>query len=135
MKTSILLLSIFALVFSLRAGEETIYPNGFQTNLPPYYCVYARQRTNGWGWAPDTNGGNTTFTATYSNNVHGRLQFIGKNGDTASIPTNSITIPAPPYSPTYRWTVYFDHLSDIPRDIHGNPDTNGAPLTLRYFGP
>ena len=129
MKITVSLLFLLALAITLKSDEvQVIYPNGFQTNSAPYYCVYAKQRTNGWGWAPDTNG-NTLFKAVYSNDVHTTMQALGKNGDQDSMPTNYVIIPNPPASPSYRWTVYYPTLASVPHS------TNDAPLTLTNFKP
>ena len=134
MKTKflIVLASIIALVAF--AGDIVIYPNGVvageggSTSCPGKaigYAVYAIQRTNGWGWKPDTNG-NTSFSATYTNQAGCWVQILGHNGDLYCNVSNT-GIPNPPYSPTYRFTVWWPHGAHLPTS------TNDAPLQLHNF--
>ncbi len=134
MKTIFSSLFVFVLALSLRAGDIVIYPNGFQTNSKPYYCVYARTIANGWGWAPDTLESGSGYKATYTNALGcSQVQFTGKSGDVGSMPTNYVVVPGNPiipYSSKYRFAVYFTNLSDIPSN-----GTNGAGLILHDFLP
>lgn len=133
------LLTSFILALSagtLLAGDIVIYPNGIVTGTGPNciggsyagYAVYARTLSNGWGWAPDTNG-NTVFTATYTNNVTLNLQSAGKNGDVICSTSNSLQIANPPFSTKYRFTIFFHNASQIPTS------TNQCGLVLHNFLP
>jgi len=117
------------------AGDIVIYPNAISTNtIIGTSCpngtfiasaTYARTLANGWGWAPDTNG-NTSFTASYTNQPNCVVQFGGHSGD-VGCNTTTVSIANPPYSTKYRFTVYWPVGSAVPTS------TNNAPLVLHDF--
>jgi hypothetical protein len=88
------------------------------------YVIYTKTAANGWGWAPDTNN-TTTFTASDGG---GRLDtsviYTGKNLDSGCALT-TVTIPNPPYSPKYRFAIYFPN----------NVPTTNYPIVLDGFLP
>jgi hypothetical protein len=114
-------------------GGRTIYVYGLpkvgggtQGNCPgPYagYVSYTRTISQGWGWAPSTNA--TIFTAADGGGrTDTTVVFLGKYGDNDCDQTIA-TIPAPPFSPKYRFAIYF------PNDV---PTTN-YPIILTGFNP
>ncbi len=131
-----ILIALLFIVCIATADEAVIYPTGIATLTGPFcgggncagYATYAKQRTNGWGYVPTTND-NTSFGVTYTNNVKVRMQSLGKNGDTICGITNSLLIANPPYSPAYRFTVYFLTTNDIPTNI------NQCGLVVTNFNP
>ena len=136
MKTfAFLIASLFT--FAALAGDIVIYPNGINTNrIVGTSCpngtfiasaTYARTLSNGWGWAPDTNNF-SAFSASYTNQSGVVVQFNGKSGD-IGCNTNTVSIANPPYSPKYRFTVYWPVGSAVPTS------TNNAPLILPGFLP
>lgn len=104
------------------------YPGGgSQGSCPGPYtgCVtFSKPYTNGWGWAPDTTNGNTIFTATDNNQTNTKVEYVGAYGDEGCNQT-TVTVPNPPYSPLYRFCIYF--TSSVP--------TNPYPITLSGFNP
>jgi hypothetical protein len=88
------------------------------------YVNYAKSSTNGWGWAPDTTNGNTTFTATDTNRPDTKVQYFGAFGDNGCNQTG-VTVPSPAISPVYRFTIYFTN----------NVPTNAYAITLNGFKP
>jgi hypothetical protein len=92
----------------------------------PYvgYVNFQKPYTNGWGWSPDTTNGNTLFTATDDNQTNTKVQYFGAYGDIGCNQT-TVTIPNPPFSPVYRFTIYF--TNSVP--------TNVYPITLYGFNP
>jgi hypothetical protein len=88
------------------------------------YVSYTKTTQNGWGWAPDTTGGNTIFTATDTNRVNTKVQYIGEYGDGGCNQT-SVTVPNPPVSPVYQFAIYFTN----------NVPTNAYTITLNGFKP
>lgn len=67
-------------------------------------AAYLKSAAAGWGWAPDTN--TTIHTVTDTNNMGAKLYYLGRFSDNACA-TNSVTLPATPPSPKYRFTVFF----------------------------
>jgi hypothetical protein len=104
------------------------YPGGgSQGSCPGHYVGYVnytKPYTNGWGWSPDTNNGNTIFTASDQNQTNTRVQYVGAYMDIGCNQT-TVTVPNPPPSPVYRFTIYFTN----------NAPTNAYPITLSGFNP
>lgn len=88
------------------------------------YIYYAKSATNGWGWAPDTTGGNTVFTATDTNQTDTKIVFSGMYGDSGCNQT-AVTVPNAPTSPAYQFYIYFTN----------NLPTNPYAITLNGFKP
>ena len=88
------------------------------------YVNYTKTIAQGWGWAPDTSHGNTIFTATDTNRVNTKVEYVGKYGDNGCNQT-TVTVPNPPISPVYRFAIYF--TSNVP--------TNAYAITLDGFKP
>lgn len=72
----------------------------------PYagYVNYTKTVAQGWGWAPATN--TTVHTATDTNRSNTKVFYVGKNFDSGCNQT-SVTVPHPPVSTKYRFTIYF----------------------------
>jgi hypothetical protein len=135
-------------VVPTRSAELTVYTNSIdpQTGVDPVvvfgfpvagsggsgtcpghyagYVNYTKTATNGWGWAPDTTNGNTTFTASDTNRVDTKVEYGGEYGDNGCNPT-TVTVPNPPFSPVYRFTIFFTN----------NVPTNAYSITLDGFKP
>lgn len=85
------------------------------------YVNYTKTISQGWGWAPSgtvhtaSDGGGRTDT---------KISYFGKYGDTGCNQT-TVTIPNPPPSPSYRFTIFF------PNHV---PTTN-YPIVLTGFNP
>jgi len=99
---------------------------GTQGSCPGSYAGYinfTKTVAQGWGWVPSTNttihtasdGGGRTDTS---------IVYVGRNIDSGCNLT-SVTIPNPPYSPSYRFSIYF------PNHV---PTTN-YPIVLTGFNP
>jgi len=84
------------------------------------YVAYTLTDQQGWGWVPGTN--TTVFTATDNNRTNTRVEYVGAYGDSGCGQT-SVTIPYPPCSPAYQFTIYFK--SNVP--------TTNYPITLSGF--
>ncbi|HEV2331399.1 MAG TPA: immunoglobulin domain-containing protein [Verrucomicrobiae bacterium] len=100
---------------------------GSQGNCPGHfigYVNYTKPYTNGWGWTPDTTNGNTVFTATDANQTNTKIEYVGEWADEGCSQT-TVTVPNPPISPAYRFTIYFTN----------NVPTNAYPITLSGFNP
>ncbi len=100
--------------------------NGTQGTCPGSfvgYVIYSKTISQGWGWTPIS--GATTLTASDGG---GRtdtfITYMGKYGDTGCGQT-TVTIPYPPPSPAYRFTVFFP--SSVP--------TTNYPIILTGFNP
>jgi hypothetical protein len=90
---------------------------------PGSYAGFAKYtKSVGWGWAPSTN--TTLHTATDNNRTDTKVFYNGISGDTNCALT-TVTVPDPPPSSVYRFTVYFPN----------NVPTNNYPLTLSGFDP
>jgi uncharacterized protein YceK len=84
------------------------------------YVIYSQPETN-WGWAPLTN--TTTFKAADGGGrTDTKIVFNGEFGDAGCAPTN-VTIPNPPFSPLYRFLIYFPN----------NVPTTNYPIILTGF--
>lgn len=95
--------------------------SGTSGTCPGAYAGYVNYiPTNTWGFIPLTN--TTTFTASDTGRTNSRVEYVGAYGDEGCHKTN-VTIPNPPYSPQYRFTIYF------PNKV---PTTN-YPITLTGF--
>ncbi len=88
------------------------------------YVNYTKTSQQGWGWAPDTTGGNTNFTATDTNRANTKIQYIGGYGDNGCNQT-TVAVQNPPYSPVYRFAIFFTN----------NVPTNAYAITLDGFMP
>jgi hypothetical protein len=88
------------------------------------YVNYTKTTQQGWGWAPDTTNGNTTFIASDTNRPDTKIQYVGMYGDNGCNPT-AVPVPSPAISPAYRFTIFFTN----------NVPTNAYPITLDGFKP
>jgi Immunoglobulin domain len=88
------------------------------------YVNYTKTVANGWGWAPDTTNGNTSFIASDTNRPDTKIQYAGKYGDNGCDQTG-VAVPSPAISPVYRFTIYFTN----------NVPTNAYAITLDGFKP
>ncbi len=101
--------------------------NGSSGTCPgPYagYVNYTKPVQQGWGWAPDTSNGNTTFTVTDTNRMDTKIQYGGAYGDNSCDQT-TVALQPSPVSPVYRFTIYF--TTNVP--------TNAYPITMDGFKP
>lgn len=91
----------------------------------PYAGVVAYTKTisQGWGWAPIV-GATILTAADGSGRANTKVEYVGAYGDSGCAQT-TVTIPYPPYSPVYRFTIYFTN----------NVPTNAYPITLTGFNP
>jgi len=107
-------------------GSPVVSSGSSGTCPGPYagYVNYTKTLQQGWGWAPDTTGGKTIFTATDTNRTNTKIQYIGAYGDGGCNQT-TVTVPNPPISPVYRFTIYFTN----------NVPTNAYAITLDGFKP
>jgi len=86
------------------------------------YINYTKTISQGWGWVPSTNT-TTIFTASDgSGRTDTKIGYMGKYGDTGCNQT-TVTIPNPPFSPSYRFTIYFPN----------NVPTTNYPIVLTGF--
>jgi hypothetical protein len=85
------------------------------------YVTFTKTISQGWGWAPTAN---SVHTASDLNRSDTKVQFVGKYGDIGCNQT-SVTIPNQPFSPKYRFTIYFTN----------NVPTNAYSITLDGFDP
>jgi|GEM_PF-2581915 hypothetical protein len=87
------------------------------------YVNYIKTVQQGWGWTPETNS--ISFTATDgSGRTNTKVEYVGKKGDSSCNQT-TVTIPNPPYSAAYRFTIYFTN----------NVPTTNYPIILNGFNP
>lgn len=99
--------------------------SGSQGTCPGKFTGYVNYtKTNGWGWSPDTNNGNTTFTASDTNRTNTKVLYVGEYGDGGCHQT-TVTVPNPPSSPVYAFSIYFTN----------NVPTNAYGITLTGFNP
>jgi hypothetical protein len=100
---------------------------GTQGTCPGYYAGYVNYTktiAQGWGWAPATNT-TTLFTASDGGGrTNTKIMYGGKYGDTGCGLT-TVTVPNPPPSPKYRFTIYFPN----------NVPTTNYPIILSGFNP
>jgi len=105
----------------------TPYPgNGSQGTCPgPYtgWVAYTKTVSQGWGWTP-ASGATVLTAADGSGRTDTKVQYVGAYGDNGCGQT-TVTIPYPPFSPAYRFTIYFTN----------NVPTNAYPITLTGFNP
>lgn len=103
-----------------------VVSNGTQGTCPGKYAGYVNYTktvSQGWGWTPSTN--TTIFTAADGGGrTDTSVVYVGRNLDSGCNKT-SVTIPNPPYSPSYRFSIYF------PKNV---PTTN-YPIILTGFNP
>ena len=100
--------------------------SGSQGTCPGPYTGYVNytKALPQWGWAPDTSNNNTIFTATDTNRINTKIQYVGAYGDNSCNQT-TVTVPNPPGSPVYRFAIYFTN----------NVPTNAYGITLSGFLP
>ena len=98
---------------TISSGTNGLCPGGYIG-----YVSYTKTTSQGWGWAPT----NSLHTATDTNRTDTKVEFEGEFGDTGCNLT-TVTLPDPPPSPKYRFTVYFTK----------NVPTNAYPLVLKGF--
>jgi len=99
---------------------------GSQGSCPgPYvgYVPYSKTISKGWGWAPTV--GVTVLTATDTNRTDTKVQYLGLYGDNGCAQT-TVTIPYPPFSPAYRFWIYF---------ANNAPTSTNYPIVLTGFNP
>jgi hypothetical protein len=100
--------------------------NGVQGTCPGSYAgyvIYTKTISQGWGWTPIS--GATTLTATDGGGrTDTKVTYMGEYGDSGCAQT-TVTIPYPPYSPIYRFAIYFPN----------NVPTTNYPITLNGFNP
>jgi hypothetical protein len=98
--------------------------NGTQGTCPGTYAGYVNYTktiSQGWGWVPSTN--TTIFTASDGGGrTDTKIMYGGKYGDTGCNQT-TVTIPNPPPSPSYRFTIFFPN----------NVPTTNYPIVLTGF--
>jgi hypothetical protein len=88
------------------------------------YVNYTKTPSQGWGWTPATNT-TTIFTASDGGGrTDTAIVYLGKRTDNGCGQT-SVTIPNPPVSTAYRFTIYFQ--SNVP--------TTNYPIILTGFNP
>lgn len=86
------------------------------------YVSYTKTVAQGWGWAPSTNA--TSHTATDTTRSDTKVVYNGKSLDSGCNQT-SVSVPHPPYSTKYRFTIYFTN----------NVPTNTYSILLDGFDP
>jgi len=85
------------------------------------YVNYTKTISQGWGWAPS---GSVHTAADGGGRADTKISYLGEYGDTGCNQT-TVTIPNPPFSPVYRFTIFF------PNHV---PATN-YPIVLTGFNP
>lgn len=122
-----------AMAASMPAGGPIIvfgtpYPGGgSQGSCPGPYAglvAYSKTISQGWGWAP-ISGTKVLTAADGSGRTDTKIQYFGAYGDSGCAQT-TVTIPYPPFSPVYRFGIYF--TSNV-------PTTNAYPIVLTGFNP
>jgi hypothetical protein len=101
--------------------------SGSQGSCPGPYagCVaYTKTISQGWGWAP-ISGATILKAADGSGRTDTKIQYCGAYGDNGCAQT-TVTIPYPPFSPVYRFGIYF---------ANNVPTTNAYPIVLTGFNP
>ena len=96
---------------------------GSKGGCPGHYAgivAYTKTISQGWGWAPIS--GTRVLTATDTNRTDTKVECVGGYGDSGCDQT-TVTIPYPPFSPVYRFTIYFTN----------NVPTNVYPIVLTGF--
>ncbi len=100
--------------------------NGTQGTCPGTYAgyvIYTKTVSQGWGWAP-ISGASPLTVSDGSGRTDTKVVYNGMYGDSGCGQT-TVTIPYPPYSPAYRFAIYF------PNSV---PTTN-YPIVLTGFNP
>jgi len=99
---------------------------GTQGTCPGKYAGYisfTKTAAQGWGWA--IASGTTIFKASDGGGrTDTKIAYSGINCDSGCNQT-SVTIPNPPYSPVYRFTIFFPN----------NVPTTNYPIVLTGFNP
>lgn len=90
------------------------------------YLNYKKTIAQGWGWKPSTN--TTVHTASDTNRTDTWVEALGKYGD-VHCGVQTVTVPHPPASPSYRFSIYFP--SNCPSPLN----TNVYKITLTGFDP
>ena len=72
---------------------------------------YVKTVSQGWGWKPSTN--TTLHTITDTNSGATRIEYIGKFGD-SGCGFGTVTLSTSPFSPAYRFGVYFPTNGTVP---------------------
>ncbi|MGA2280664.1 MAG: immunoglobulin domain-containing protein [Verrucomicrobiota bacterium] len=101
--------------------------SGSQGSCPgPYagYVNYAKTVSQGWGWAP-ISGVKVLTAVDGSGRTDTKIQYFGAYGDGGCAQT-AVTIPYPPFSPVYRFTIYF---------TNNVPTSTNYPIVLTGFNP
>lgn len=86
------------------------------------YVTYTKTVAQGWGWS--LISGATTFSAHDTTRSNTKVEYVGDWGDEGCAQT-IVSIPNPPYSPLYRFAIYFTN----------NVPTTNYPITLVGFNP
>jgi hypothetical protein len=111
--------------FGVVVYAQPIVSSGSQWTCPgPYtgYVTYTKTVAQGWGWTPSTN--TTIYTASDTTRTNTKVEYGGDYGDEGCAQT-TVTIPNPPFSPLYRFAIYFTN----------NVPTTNYPITLSGFNP
>jgi hypothetical protein len=125
------LITLFTLTRFTRLGIEfflyglPVVSSGNLGTCPGNWIGYTTySKTNAaWGYAPATN--TTIHTAADgTGRTDTRVEFVGSWGDQGCA-KGSVTVPSPPMSPVYRFTIYF---------TNNVPATN-YPIRLTGFNP
>jgi hypothetical protein len=100
--------------------------NGIQGTCPGSfvgYVNYTKTIAQGWGWTP-ISGAPVLTASDGGGRTDTKIGYVGEYGDTGCGQT-TVTIPNPPPSPIYRFTIYFP--SNVP--------TTNYPIILTGFNP
>jgi hypothetical protein len=111
--------------FNVVVYGQPITSSGSQGTCPGAYTgyvTYTKTVAQGWGWTPMTN--TTIFTASDTTRTDTKVEYGGDYGDEGCAKT-TVTIPNPPFSPAYRFAIYFTN----------NVPTTNYPITLTGFNP
>jgi hypothetical protein len=99
---------------------------GTQGTCPGHYAGYVnytKTSSQGWGWTP-ISGAPVLTASDGGGRTDTKIVYAGEYGD-AGCNQTTVTIPNPPFSPLYRFTIYF------PTNV---PTTN-YPIVLTGFNP
>jgi hypothetical protein len=97
---------------------------GTQGTCPGTYAGYinfTKTIAQGWGWVP---AGTVHTASDGSGRTDTKISYLGMYGDTGCNQT-TVTIPNPPMSPSYRFTIYYPN----------NVPTTNYPIVLTGFNP
>ena len=86
------------------------------------YVNYTKTAAEGWGWVP--TAGTSVHTASDTVRTDTKVVYTGKLLDYGCAQT-SVSVPDPPSSPAYRFTIYF------PNNVPSTP----YPIVLEGFNP